>query len=328
VPKLFLSLGSSGQLVLYLCTYEKKEYRTFLLKIDRPLLEAVWSSSCLDADYLDYVDISKVVKKGIDFWEPLPLLAYLFDSVNCLPEAVLAYLNLDKNLIQNVQLLTNSFKEFRQQKNIIKAIKFKAEIIKVSEDEGITLDGVCNILALGESEKEAKYILLYKKYKTLELANLEQIVLDQVGFAEVPRWIRICYNLKELSLNKNSLISIRKEELPSSLTTLSLKWNCLTSIDLYNLGNLTHLYLKKNQLTVLNLTENICLKELSIRGNDWLKRIIGIPPSLKVLLVDKETVQQFDFEPMRHLAQLMVFNGEAKREEFVNLAHEVVLKCI
>jgi hypothetical protein len=97
------------------------------------------------------VDISKVIKMGIDFLEPLPLLAYLFDRIDCLPEAVLAYLHLDKNIIQNVQLLTSRFKEFRQQKNIIKAIKFKAEIIKVSEDEGITLDGVCNILALGES---------------------------------------------------------------------------------------------------------------------------------------------------------------------------------
>jgi hypothetical protein len=46
-PKLLLSLGSSGQLVLYLFTYEKKEFRTFLLKIDRQLLEAVWSSSFL-----------------------------------------------------------------------------------------------------------------------------------------------------------------------------------------------------------------------------------------------------------------------------------------
>jgi hypothetical protein len=124
------------------------------------------------------VDISKVIKTGIDFLEPLPLLAYLFDSIDCLPEAVLAYLHLDKNIIQNVHLLTSRFKEFRQQKNIIKAIKFKAEIIKASEDEGITLDGVCNILALGESEKKAGYTLLYRKYKSLELTNLEQIVMD------------------------------------------------------------------------------------------------------------------------------------------------------
>jgi Leucine-rich repeat (LRR) protein len=93
-------------------------------------------------------------------------------------------------------------------------------------------------------------------------------VLDEVGFAEVPRWIRICYNLKELNLNRNSLITIRKDELPSSLTTLSLKGNCLTSIDLYCLRKLTHLNLKKNQLTTLNLTENDCLRELSIRGNE------------------------------------------------------------
>jgi hypothetical protein len=47
-----------------------------------------------------------------------------------------------------------------------------------------------------------------------------------------------------------------------------------------------------------------------------------------VLLVDKETVKDFNFEPLKNLAQLMVFNGEAKREELVNLAQEVVLKCI
>jgi hypothetical protein len=146
-------LSSAGQLVLYLFTYQPKEFRTFLLKIDRKLLKSVSPSASFDSCSLDYVDISKLIKKGIDFLEPLPLIAYLFDSIDYLSEALLAYLNLDKDVIRNVKMLSDKFREFREQKNLIKSIKYKVEIIKANKNEGKTLDGICRTLALGESEK-------------------------------------------------------------------------------------------------------------------------------------------------------------------------------
>jgi hypothetical protein len=53
-----------------------------------------------------------------------------------------------------------------------------------------------------------------------------------------------------------------------------------------------------------------------------------LPSSLKVLKADKETLKQFDFEPLKNLTELMVFNGEARKEEFINLTHEVVFKSM
>ena len=43
----------------------------------------------------------------------------------------------------------------------------------------------------------------YRKYKHLDLSNLKVIECRGIGLKELPRWLRICSNLKIIIMNKN-----------------------------------------------------------------------------------------------------------------------------
>jgi hypothetical protein len=62
------------------------------------------------------------------------------------------------------------FKLFRREKGIIKAIKYKAEIIRSDKEEWEVLDKVVRVMGLGETEEVG---FTYRKYKHLDLSNLQ-----------------------------------------------------------------------------------------------------------------------------------------------------------
>ena len=96
-------------------------------------------------------------------------------------------LDLDRKQLKFVDRLVTTFKAFREEKNIIKAIKFKTENIKVSHSkEWESFDKVCKALILDGYEKERNE-LMYKKYKYLDLDNLKQIHSSFVIFKALPR---------------------------------------------------------------------------------------------------------------------------------------------
>jgi len=131
------------------------------------------------------------------------------------------------DLLDNMRSVISEFKEFRQEKNVIKTIKYKAEIIKANKEEWGVIDGVCKVLVLGDSKKENGHPLKYTKYKHLDLSNLKKITANDVGITAIPRWLRYCKNLKILELEKNQIQNISKEELPTDLVHLNLLDNGL-----------------------------------------------------------------------------------------------------
>jgi hypothetical protein len=74
--------------------YLKKEFRTFLVKIEPNLLASI-ASPLFDFTSLNYIDISKEVKQSLAHPKSV-ILGYLFDSFKDIPEQVLNLFNLDK----------------------------------------------------------------------------------------------------------------------------------------------------------------------------------------------------------------------------------------
>ena len=64
-----------------------------------------------------------------------------------------------ESLKEEIPSFVEEFKEFRHEKNVIRTIKFKGEIIKANRTEGKVLDKVCRSLVLGEAKD---YPLKYK----------------------------------------------------------------------------------------------------------------------------------------------------------------------
>jgi Leucine-rich repeat (LRR) protein len=62
-----------------------------------------------------------------------------------------------------------------------------------------------------------------------------------------------CCNLKVLDLDENNIREVKVNDIPSSVTELSLKGNKLISLDVSNLPNLIYLLISKNQLKGINL---------------------------------------------------------------------------
>jgi len=58
-----------------------KEYRTFMLKIDNHVLR-IFDSPGFDYSTLDYIDISKIINRGVSEGKPPPVLTYLYDQLS------------------------------------------------------------------------------------------------------------------------------------------------------------------------------------------------------------------------------------------------------
>jgi hypothetical protein len=77
-------------------------------------------------------------------------LAYLFQDAAAVPRSILDLLGLDNNLLAEKEaMLLREFKHYRQEKNIIETIKYKAEIIKAHEEEWKVLEKAVRVLVLG-----------------------------------------------------------------------------------------------------------------------------------------------------------------------------------
>ena len=77
-----------------------------------------------------------------------------------------------------------------QEENIIKTIKYKAEIIKADVKQWSSLDKICRLLVLGEQKKQNEIALKYNKYKHLELSNMSKISAKEIGLRKIPNWLR------------------------------------------------------------------------------------------------------------------------------------------
>ena len=65
---------------------------------------------------------------------PPKSLTFVFDSIEDIPDNLMNVLNLEKSLLRSkMGFMMAQFKEYREERNIVRSIKYKAEIIMANE---------------------------------------------------------------------------------------------------------------------------------------------------------------------------------------------------
>ena len=106
--------------------------------------------------------------------------------------------------LDEIKKLVEEFKLFREEKNWIKTIKEKSEIIKVvSRDKWDRLDQLFQRLVLKNNQSGNQ--LRYSKYKTLDLSNIKKINASCLELEVMSSWLSKCHNLSFLELRRNNL---------------------------------------------------------------------------------------------------------------------------
>jgi Leucine-rich repeat (LRR) protein len=185
------------QLVVHL----PKEFKTFAVRLHPQLLQQNAS-----LDFQDYQDITKKIKKDSARPDCVSTCSYLFNKASDIPEAVLKFVKLDEEMLKRASEVLKEFREFRLEKNTIKSIKYKVEIIKANQEEERVVGKVIRALVVRD-EKEQKE-LKYKKYRHLDLSNLKHIEVSSAQLSEIPRWLKECHNLQKLNLNNNRISEV------------------------------------------------------------------------------------------------------------------------
>jgi Leucine-rich repeat (LRR) protein len=110
---------------------------------------------------------------------------------------VLKLVKLDKEMLERISKLLEEFREYRLEKNTIKSIKYKVEIIKANQEEERVVGNVIRALVVrDEMEKKQNEQLKYKKYRHLDLSNLKCIELSSIRLTGIPKWLKECHGLQ------------------------------------------------------------------------------------------------------------------------------------
>lgn len=86
--------------------------------------------------------------------------------------------------------ILKEFISFREEKAVVKSIKYKAEIIKAGKNEWPVIDKVCQALVAVDGRKSSQIHLKYNKYKCLDMSALKELKASQVGLTVLPKWLR------------------------------------------------------------------------------------------------------------------------------------------
>ena len=88
-------MNSSGQLSLHLLIYLEEELKTFSVKLTSEVLSTI-DSDKFDFNTLEYVDMTKKIKKGISKSKGPSLLTYLFNNTIELPPDILKFVGVQR----------------------------------------------------------------------------------------------------------------------------------------------------------------------------------------------------------------------------------------
>ncbi len=211
----------------------------------------------LDFSTLDYADVDRKMKEE---FKTLGKEYLIFEVQNPTEQSEEFYqlMGLEKaTIVSKLKQMETEFKLFRQQKVLIKAIKFKVGIINSNYNlaKWQILGDIAEELGSPPEHTNKKAIILrYKKYKNLQLSTINQIYGRNMGLKELPAWFPWLKNLKHAIFEINNLSgTISNGQLPPSLVELNLAGNSLTKIDLYSLVHLIKLNLASNQFSEVNL---------------------------------------------------------------------------
>lgn len=147
--KYLIILDEQGILTLNMVIHVKKELKTFLLQLRGNVAEQM-SSPDFDFRSLDYFDINSRIK---DSTKSVSLMYLVYDCYD-IPEDIYKKLQVDKHTLQNHEAnMIKQFIELREENNVVKAIKFKEEIINCTyqKEKWATMDNVMNKLVVNQA---------------------------------------------------------------------------------------------------------------------------------------------------------------------------------
>ena len=96
-----------------------------MIKLDAKLLEKL-NPDDFDFSLLDYVDISKKVKRQSKNPKYPVFLGFHFETLDSIPDKIFDIVCVKGEWLSKIDGLLSNFKIFREEKILIKAIKFKA----------------------------------------------------------------------------------------------------------------------------------------------------------------------------------------------------------
>ena len=115
---------------LYAIIANKLEFKTFAIRLDDKILIDL-SENKLEFSQLDYISLSSKSK----MWDRKEVhLIYRVDDREKISDKVYELVGVDRErLNRGLGSFVEGFREFRMEKNLIKALKFKTEFINASE---------------------------------------------------------------------------------------------------------------------------------------------------------------------------------------------------
>jgi hypothetical protein len=80
-----------------------------------------------DFETLDYDDCTEILKSESRGHDSLSKIIYLFESTSLIPAKLLSLLELDRELLESkIDMLIDSFRQYRAEKTLIEGIKHNA----------------------------------------------------------------------------------------------------------------------------------------------------------------------------------------------------------
>lgn len=107
-------------------------------------------------------------------------------------------LGIEKEAFNSVPKLVERFENYRIESNLLKAVKFKSEIIDLSGDR-LKL-AMFNVILVGSKSRGRKDGQRFKKYRNIELSNVKTINIDKLALQKVPINLADLKNLTSLNI--------------------------------------------------------------------------------------------------------------------------------
>ena len=117
-------------------------------------------------------------------------------------------------------------------------------------------------------------------------------------------------SINTLSCNPENIKSVKGIEKLTNLTDLSVSSNQLTSLDVSNNVNLTELDASYNQLTNLDVSENVKLEKLYVSSNQLTSLDVSKNINLTELMVHDNQLTSLDVSKNTNLTELRVYDNQ------------------
>ena len=162
------------------------------------------------------------------------------------------------------------------EKDLIKSIKFKTEIINCdsSQSKWQSFQKILNVYSIEDTEKRLKaikYKLKCKKFSNVQFVNIKKFQAVGCGITQVSKDLqKKGINLNEIVLNKNNLQSLDSWSSTTKVSKVELAYNQLKNINrLSKLTTMHTLNFKGNQLQDYSGLENmVSIFNLNLEGNN------------------------------------------------------------